>query len=118
MGQYRQPTLTDVTLITKEEDLPDDLYKPGLKLFVCSVDAALQRKCVDACDTLTTSLGPVRDRCTLPLTTHPSESLSGFCQPSALLSNVVWWSRDQLEAFIVTYIPRELILLTDPIAKL
>lgn len=60
MGKHVQPTLTDVTLVTKEEDLPDDLYKPGLKLFVCSVDAALQRKCVDACDTLTTSLGPVR----------------------------------------------------------
>lgn len=54
-----QPTLTDVTLVTKEEDLPDDLYAPGLKLFVCSTNAALQRKVVDACDTLTTSLGPV-----------------------------------------------------------
>jgi len=47
-------------LVTKEEDLPSDLYKPGLKLFVCSVDPVLQRKVVDACDTLTTSLGPVR----------------------------------------------------------
>lgn len=48
-----------MTLVTKEEDLPDDLYAPGLKLFVCSTNAALQRKVVDACDTLTTSLGPV-----------------------------------------------------------
>lgn len=54
-----QPTLTDVTLVTSEADLPEDLRAPGLKLFVCSVDAALQRKVVDACDTLTTSLGPV-----------------------------------------------------------
>lgn len=55
-----KPTLTDVGLITCEADLPEDLYKPGLKLFVCSTDLALQRKVVDACDTLTTSLGPVR----------------------------------------------------------
>lgn len=76
MGKHVQPTLKDVTLITKEEDLPDDLYKPGLKLFVCSVDAALQRKCVDACDTLTTSLGPVREATTRKSSVpHPSESL-------------------------------------------
>lgn len=54
-----QPTLTDVTLVTKMEELPEDLYAEGLKLFVCSTDQALQRKVVDACDTLTSSLGPV-----------------------------------------------------------
>lgn len=56
---WEQPTLTDVTLVTSEADLPEDLHAPGLKLFVCSTDAKLQRRVVNACDTLTTSLGPV-----------------------------------------------------------
>lgn len=59
--EWLQPTLTDVTLVTKEEDLPEDLHAPNLKLFVCSINPALQRKVIDAADTLTTSLGPVRD---------------------------------------------------------
>lgn len=54
-----QPTLTDVKLITSEEELPEDLHAPNLKLFVCSVNLDLQRKVVGAADTLTTSLGPV-----------------------------------------------------------
>lgn len=48
-----------MTLVTKMEELPEDLYAEGLKLFVCSTDQALQRKVVDACETLTSSLGPV-----------------------------------------------------------
>ena len=53
-----------MTLVTSEADLPEDLHAPGLRLFVCSTDAALQRRVVDACDTLTTSLGPVSARTT------------------------------------------------------
>ena len=52
------------------EDLPKDLYAPGLKVFVCSVDKDLQRKVVDACDTLSTSLGPVRRENLLYSTPH------------------------------------------------
>lgn len=51
-----------MTLVTKMEDLPEDLYAEDLKLFVCSTDQVLQRKVVDACDTLTSSLGPVSKR--------------------------------------------------------
>ncbi|CAN0029870.1 unnamed protein product [Laminaria digitata] len=61
-----EPTLTGVTMVTSEADLPEDLYAPGLRLFVCSIDAALQRKVVDACDTLTTSLGPVMHKVIMP----------------------------------------------------
>ncbi|CAM9613298.1 unnamed protein product [Ascophyllum nodosum] len=61
-----EPTLTNVTLVTKMEDLPKDLYAPGLKVFVCSVDKDLQRKVVDACDTLSTSLGPVMHKVIMP----------------------------------------------------
>lgn len=64
-----QPTLTGVTLVTSEADLPEDLYAPGLRLFICSIDAALQRKVVDACDTLTTSLGPVSSPISRPINT-------------------------------------------------
>lgn len=61
-----EPTLTDVTLVTSEADLPEDLHAPGLKLFVCSTDAKLQRRVVNACDTLTTSLGPVMHKVITP----------------------------------------------------
>lgn len=51
-------------LITREDQLPEDLHAPNLKLFVCSVDLNLQRKVVEAADTMTTSLGPVSNRIT------------------------------------------------------
>lgn len=74
------PTLTDVKLVTREDQLPKNLFDPNTRIFICSTDQNLVSKVLKYAETVSTSLGPIMPKVIAPYFTEPSGKYIYCCE--------------------------------------
>ncbi|KAG5180087.1 mannitol 1-phosphate dehydrogenase [Tribonema minus] len=75
-----EPTIQNVLLITKEEQLPENLLDPKTALFLCTTDTKLVNKVLAIATTVSTSLGPVMPKVVCPYFEKPTDKFIYCCE--------------------------------------